>query len=125
MYASDPFAQENSSPGKEDKAHEALRLLTGGVQADPRNAQLRFQRAHVLLNLAARLEMDGGDMVRNKASANVAALEGRTHVEMLEEACEELVRVKELSPREPYVYVVLGEVNEFSYYRNRHIYQLF
>jgi hypothetical protein len=58
--------------------------------------------------------MDGGDMVRNKASANVA-LEGRTHVAMLEEVCDELVRVKEISPREPYVYVVLGEVNQIFY----------
>jgi len=53
-------------------------------------------------------------MVRNKASANVV-LEGRTHVAMLEEACDELVRVKEISPREPYVYVVLGEVNQIFY----------
>lgn len=107
---SDSSAQENDRPGQDEKMREALRLLTDGVTADPRNVQLRFQRAHVLLSLAGRLEMDGGDVVMNKASANVAALEGRTHGEILEEACEELARVKELSPREPYVYVVLGEV---------------
>ena len=55
------------------------------------------------------LEANGGDLVYNKSSTNVSALDGKTYVEVLNEILIELEKVKELAPREPPVYVMLAQ----------------
>jgi hypothetical protein len=51
-----------------------------------------------------------GAQVLNKSSARVVTLEGRTREEVLCDAAEDLLRVREVAPNEPPVHVMLGQV---------------
>lgn len=62
------------------KSAEAISLLEQACESDPKNPQLHFQRAHILVD----------------------------H-ENLEEALEALLIVKEHAPKEPPVHALLGE----------------
>ena len=64
-----------------EKVNEALKVLTTACDTYPRNSQLHFQRAHTLIA-----------------------------VEQWEEARSELELVRELAPREPPVYILLGNI---------------
>lgn len=67
--------------GSDSKSQEALSVLTAACGVDPKNPQLHFQRAHVLL-------------------AN----------RQLENALQELELVREQAPREPPVHIMMGQV---------------
>ena len=63
----------------------------------------------MLTNLLNYLEANGGEVVLNKSSTNITALDGKTYVEVLNEILSELEKVKEIAPREPPVYVMLAQ----------------
>ena len=67
--------------GTNKKSEEAFQVLTKACGVDPKNPQLHFQRAHALIS-----------------------------AERYPEALVELELVKELAPREPPVYIILGQV---------------
>jgi anaphase-promoting complex subunit 3 len=69
--------------GDEDKSLEALQVLAQACKIDPKNPQLHYQRAHVLLAL-----------------------------DRCEEAVKALELVLALAPREPPVYSLLGQVQQ-------------
>lgn len=46
----------------------------------------------------------------NKSSENVPVINGRTYAQVVEEAVEELERVREMAPREPPVFVMLAQI---------------
>merc|ERR1711871_303867 len=66
---------------KERKTRQSLRVLTEACKIDPYNPQLRFQKVHVLLSLKCD-----------------------------EDALEDLEIVRDLAPREPPVYSLLGQI---------------
>jgi len=65
----------------QSKNEEAYKVLTKACEVDANNPQLHFQRAHVLIA-----------------------------TEQYQEALEELETVRELAPREPPVYVLMGQL---------------
>jgi Flp pilus assembly protein TadD len=70
-----------NAQGSDSKIKEALNVLSEASQRDPKNPQLRFQRAHILF---------GQDLI--------------------EEALEELIIVEQYAPKEPPVHAMLGQI---------------
>jgi tetratricopeptide (TPR) repeat protein len=95
--------------GNEEKTREALSLLAEASEADPKNPQLHFQKAHILYATA----MAEGASTENSGNTlyPVETFLGMTTLELLEEGLKSLELVRVLAPREPPVYAMLGQVN--------------
>jgi anaphase-promoting complex subunit 3 len=86
----------------ESRVREALSWYDRAVKMDPRSAKARFMRARTLMRLAQMSPASGG------GGGFGGARVGESRMERLQEAREELERLREMAPEESMVHFLLG-----------------